>query len=63
MLIKTNMATVKPYPFKETPILFGDDAVRFELEIENPVSVSAAERQAQVDDYEYLRSIATFPMP
>jgi hypothetical protein len=57
------MATAKPYPFKETPILFGDDAVRFELEIENPVSVSAAERQAQADDYEYLRSIATFPMP
>ena len=56
-------ATAKPYPFKETPILFGDDAVRFELEIENPVSVSAAERQAQVDAYEYLRSIATFPMP
>lgn len=57
------MATAKPYPFKETPILFGDDAVRFELEIENPVSVSAAERQAQTADYEYLRSIATFPMP
>ena len=57
------MATAKPYPFKETQILFGDDAVRFELEIENPVSVSAAERQAQADAYEYLRSIATFPMP
>ena len=56
-------ATAKPYPFKETPILFGDDAVRFEMEIENPVSVSAAERQAQADAYEYLRSIATFPMP
>ena len=48
------MATAKPYPFKETPILFGDDAVRFELEIENPVSVSAAERQAQAAQHSHI---------
>ena len=34
----------KPYPFKETPILFGEDAVRFQKEIEHPAYVSAAEK-------------------
>ena len=55
--------TEKPYPFKETPILFGDDAVRFQKEIEHPESMSVGERQAQEEAYEYLKSIATFPMP
>ncbi len=53
----------KPYPFKETPILFGEDAERFMEEIENPVSVSDAERLAQEEAYAYLKSIALFPMP
>ena len=53
----------KPYPFKETPILFGDDAFRFQREIEHPVKVSAEERLAQKEAYEYIKSIATFPLP
>lgn len=57
------MAVAKPYPFLETPILFGEDAVRFQKEIENPVRVSAEERLAQKDAYEYFKSISTFSMP
>ena len=52
----------KPYPFKETPILFGDDAVRFRQEIEHPEPVSAVERKEQQEAYQYFKSIATFPM-
>lgn len=53
----------KPYPFKETPVLFGEDAERFLDEIENPVGVSESERMAQEEAYEYLKSIALFPLP
>ena len=56
------MAT-KPYPFKDTPILFGEDAIRFQKEIEHPESVSNKERKAQEEAYQYLKSIATFHMP
>lgn len=55
--------TTKPYPFKETPILFGEDAIRFQKEIEHPESVSNKERKAQEEAYQYLKSIATFHMP
>ena len=54
---------VKPYPFKETPILFGEDAIRFQREIENPVKVSQAEKKRMAESYAYIKSIATFPMP
>lgn len=53
----------KPYPFKETPMLFGADAERFLEEIENPICVSETERLAQEEAYEYLKSIALFPLP
>ena len=53
----------KPYPFKETPILYGDEALRFQREIEHPVRVSEEERQAQMEAYDYIKSIATFPLP
>ena len=53
----------KPYPFKETPILFGEDAIRFQKEIEHPICISSSEKQAQEEAYEYLKSIATFSMP
>lgn len=59
---ETTMAA-KPYPFKETPILFGEDAARFQKEIEHPIPVSAEERKAQKEAYEYFKSIATFYMP
>lgn len=57
------MATTKPYPFKETPILFGEDAIRFQKEIENPVRVSEAEKKRMAESYAYIKSLATFPMP
>ena len=57
------MATTKPYPFKETPILFGEDAIRFQKEIENPVRASEAEKKRMAESYAYIKSLATFPMP
>ena len=57
------MATTKPYPFKETPILFGEDAIRFQKEIENPVRASEAEKKRIAESYAYIKSLATFPMP
>ena len=53
----------KPYPFRETPILFGEDALRFLEEAENPVKVSDEERKRVDESYEYIKSIALFPMP
>ena len=57
------MTAAKPYPFKETPILFGEDAIRFQKEIENPVKVSQAEKKRIAESYAYMKSIASFPMP
>lgn len=34
------------YPFKETPVLYGEDAVRFEKEIERVDMMSEEERRA-----------------
>ncbi len=43
-------------PIRETPILFGDEARRFETQMLNPKPLSA-ERQARMQsDYEFLRS-------
>ena len=57
------MTAAKPYPFKETPILFGEDAIRFQKEIENPVKVSQAEKKRIAESYASIKSIASFPMP
>lgn len=43
-------------PIRETPILFGDEARRFETQMLNPKPLSA-ERQARMQSYyEFLRS-------
>lgn len=44
-------------------ILFGEDAIRFQKEIEHPEIISNKERKAQEEAYQYLKSIATFHMP
>lgn len=47
-------------PIKETPVLTGKDAKRFEEMVNNPRPVTQAEIQAAQDAYEAIKSIATF---
>ena len=37
------------FPWKETPILYGEDAIRFEEEMERVDNMSKEERQANAD--------------
>ena len=43
-------------PIKETPILFGEEARRFEMQMLNPQPVSAERKARIMSDYEFLRS-------
>ena len=37
------------FPWKETPILYGEDAIRFEKEMERVDNMSAEERRANAE--------------
>ena len=37
------------FPWKETPVLYGEDAIRFEEEMERVDNMSKEERQANAD--------------
>jgi hypothetical protein len=50
-------------PIKDTPIIKGKDAKRFREAIANVKTVSKEEREEQRKAYEWVKSIATFPMP
>ncbi|MBR5958505.1 MAG: hypothetical protein IKZ99_09090 [Salinivirgaceae bacterium] len=43
-------------PIKETPILFGDEAKRFEMQMMNPQRLTAERKKRIKKDYEFLRS-------
>ena len=43
-------------PIRETPILFGDEARRFETQMLNPKPLSAERKARMQSDYEFLRS-------
>ena len=45
-------------PIKETPILYGEDARRFEELMKHPRKVSQEELERRKKDYEYFKSIA-----
>lgn len=49
------------FPWKETPILYGEDAIRFEEEMERVNNMSKEERQANADalrkGYEEARKV------
>jgi hypothetical protein len=47
-------------PIKPTPVLYGEDAIRFELRMQNPPKISAAEREEQRAAYELAKSRANF---
>jgi hypothetical protein len=50
-------------PIKETPVISGEDARRFRETMKNAKPVSK-ERLAEIHAaYEYMKSIATFPLP
>lgn len=46
-------------PIRETPILFGDDARRFEERMKHPHKVSDEERERRRKNYELVIKAAT----
>lgn len=44
-------------PIKETPILFGEDARRFEERMKNPPKETKEERERRLKDYEIAMKI------
>jgi len=50
-------------PIKETPTIKGEDSIRFQAEIDNPIPISAEKREEMERSYQLMKSIATFPMP
>lgn len=49
-------------PIAETPILFGEDAKRFEERMKNVKPASAEKIARMKEAYEWMKSIATSPM-
>ena len=49
-------------PIKPTPVLTGADSRRFEKAMENVQKVSPERREEMIKAYEWLKSIATFPI-
>lgn len=49
-------------PIKETPVLTGDDAVRFEQAAHEVIPASQQEKEKAQQVYEFFASIATFAM-
>ncbi|MBD3589680.1 hypothetical protein [Bacteroides sp. GM023] len=44
-------------PIKETPILFGEDARRFEARMKEPPQVNREKQKEMKRDYDYIMSI------
>lgn len=49
-------------PIGETPVLYGEDAVRFLKEMENVKSATDEEKDRVRKAYEFMKDIATFKM-
>lgn len=43
-------------PIKETPILYGDEARKFELQVQHPEKLSAEKTAKIMNDYKFMRS-------
>ena len=43
-------------PIKETPILYGEEARKFELRMMNPPKISKERREQMERDYEFVRT-------
>ena len=49
-------------PIKSTPLLTGADSRRFAKAMENVQKISPKRREEMFKSYEWLKSIATFPI-
>jgi len=49
-------------PIKPTPIIYGEDAIRFEERMKNIIPMPKEEREEQRRAYELAKSRANFPM-
>ena len=54
--------TTMARPIAETPILYGEDAKRFMYNMHHIKKISEEERERQRKAYEWMKSIATFPI-
>lgn len=59
----TKIKIIMARPIELTPTLRGKDAERFFEMMDNVKPVSKEELERMKKNYEYFRSIATFPMP
>ena len=55
-----NNHLVMAKPIKETPVLYGEDAYRFEMAVRNVVPLSDEEREEILRDYEEVKKHCTF---
>ena len=53
---QTELTRKMARPIRETPILFGDEARRFEMQMLNPQQLSSERIARMQSDYEFLRS-------
>jgi hypothetical protein len=49
-------------PIKETPVLYGEDARRFEERMKHPQPISEEKRKRMAESWEIFKQIATFPI-
>lgn len=49
-------------PIAETPILYGEDAVRFMYNMRHVEKISPEEKERHRKAYEWMKSIASFPL-
>jgi hypothetical protein len=59
---KSKKTEIMARPIKPTPILYGEDAIRFELKMQNVKPISPEKRKEQREAYEWAKAHATFPM-
>jgi len=62
-IIDYNTEVFVARPIKETPTIKGEDSIRFQADIDNPIPISAEKREEMERSYQFMKSIATFPMP
>ena len=52
----TLMRNIMARPIRETPVLYGDEARKFELRMQNPPRLPAKQIERMQRDYEFMRS-------
>ena len=50
------MRNIMARPIRETPVLYGEEARKFELRMQNPPRLSAKQIERMQRDYEFMRS-------